>query len=59
MSMTLNDPKHPAQHMSAIEVYADVWCPFDTWASTTSLSIGLRWDVEMFSWISGLGPSSW
>ncbi len=29
------------------------------WASSTSLSVGLRWDVEMFSWISGLGPSSW
>ena len=33
--------------------------PSHMWGSTTSLSVGLRWDVEMFSWISGLGPSSW
>ena len=39
MSMTLNDPKDPwAQHMSAIEVYADVCCPF--------AHVGLRYVVE-------------
>ena len=37
--MTLNDPKDPwAQHMSAIEVYADVWCPF--------AHVGLHYVVE-------------
>ncbi len=39
MSMTLNDPKHPwAQRTSAIEVYADVWCPF--------AHVGLHYVVE-------------
>ena len=39
MSMTLNDSKDPwAQHMSAIEVYADVWCPF--------AHVGLHYVVE-------------